>query len=146
MRINLILFGFCVIFAQQVLADDKEEALKEIYEAVDMCKEKVKASDAEIELLKQRKEPASHEGKCLHACLMKHFKVMDGNNKFSKSVALDHAKHFMNDDADKMKKAEQIATACENIDVPADECEASDMYIKCFLGESKKLNVENLFA
>ncbi|XP_061402800.1 general odorant-binding protein 28a-like, partial [Musca vetustissima] len=96
------------------------------------CKSEVGASDADIEELVGRKPATTMEGKCLRACLMKKFDVMDVSGKFATEAALKHAEKVTDGNADKMKVASEIINACANIEVSSDHCQAAEEYGKCF--------------
>ncbi|KAM7347923.1 general odorant-binding protein 28a-like isoform 2-T3 [Cochliomyia hominivorax] len=103
---------------------------------MDDCKDEVGAKDTDVEELVGKKPASSMEGKCLRACLMKRFEVMDNNGKFVKDVATSHAEKYTDGDADKMKIAHEIIDACSGIEVSDDHCEAAEQYGKCFKDES----------
>lgn len=67
---------------------------------------------------------------------------MDSNGKFVKSVAMEHTKTYTDGDADKLKIANEIIDACADIAVPDDHCEATELYGKCFMEQTKAHGID----
>ncbi|XP_061388772.1 general odorant-binding protein 28a-like [Musca vetustissima] len=111
---------------------DKQQAIGKLKTKGQECKIEVGATDADIEELVGRNPASTIEGKCLRACLMKKFEVMDASGKFAAEVALKHAEKVTDGNADKMKVASEIINACANIEVSSDHCQAAEEYGKCF--------------
>ncbi|XP_061397303.1 general odorant-binding protein 28a-like [Musca vetustissima] len=123
----------CFVAAVVVRGEfDKAQAIEKLKSAAEECKSEVGATDADIEELVGRKPASTMEGKCLRACLMKKFEVMDASGKFATEVALKHAEKVTDGNADKMKVASEIINACANIEVSSDHCQAAEDYGKCF--------------
>ncbi|XP_075157290.1 general odorant-binding protein 28a-like [Haematobia irritans] len=120
----------CVLGASK--AFDKKEAVTTLLNAAEECKTQVKATDSDLEDMAARKPASTKEGKCLRACLMKKFQVMDSNGKFVPEVAEKHASEMTDGTSDRMKIAREIINACAKIDVSSDHCEAAEQYGKCF--------------
>ncbi|XP_073828459.1 general odorant-binding protein 28a-like [Musca autumnalis] len=121
------------VYGTSVAADlDRNQAALELKAKADECKNQVNAKDSDLEELASRKPASTKEGKCLRACLMKKFEVMDANGKFVADVAEKHAAKITDGSADKMKMAREIISACANIEVSSDHCEAAEAYGKCF--------------
>ncbi|XP_061402802.1 general odorant-binding protein 28a-like [Musca vetustissima] len=123
----------CIIGAVSVRGEiDKQQAIEKLKTKAQECKTEVGATDVDIEELVGRKPASTMEGKCLRACLMKKFEVMDGSGKFVTEVALKHAEKVTDGNADKMKVATEIINACANFEVSSDHCQAAEEYGKCF--------------
>ncbi|XP_067634939.1 general odorant-binding protein 28a-like [Eurosta solidaginis] len=132
----------CILSATVSQAFNKEEAVKELMKKAENCKGEVGASDTDVEEMVKQEAASSVQGKCLRACLMKHFGLMDDSGKFLRSAAVKHAEDYFNNDADKLKVANEILDACVNIAVPADHCEAAEAYGKCFVEQVKAHGIE----
>ncbi|XP_061388794.1 general odorant-binding protein 28a-like [Musca vetustissima] len=111
---------------------DRNQAVAVLKAKADECKKEVNAKDSDVEELATRKPASTKEGKCLRACLMKKFEVMDENGKFVADVAEKHAAKITDGSAERMKMAREIIDACANIEVSSDHCEAAETYGKCF--------------
>ncbi|XP_005188784.1 general odorant-binding protein 28a [Musca domestica] len=111
---------------------DRNQAMAVLKAKADECKKEVNAKDSDVEELATRNPASTKEGKCLRACLMKKFDVMDENGKFVADVAEKHAAKITNGSADAMKISREIIDACANIEVSSDHCEAAEAYGKCF--------------
>uniref|UniRef100_A0A1B0BII1 Uncharacterized protein n=1 Tax=Glossina palpalis gambiensis TaxID=67801 RepID=A0A1B0BII1_9MUSC len=119
------------IFSVQAELDVQEEIAKFILLANE-CREEVGAKEADIQDLIHKHQAAGQEGKCLRACLMKKYEVLDANGKLVKSVALEHAKKFTNSDENKLKIASTIIDMCSALDIVGDTCEVAEQYSECF--------------
>uniref|UniRef100_A0A1A9VUL0 Uncharacterized protein n=1 Tax=Glossina austeni TaxID=7395 RepID=A0A1A9VUL0_GLOAU len=128
------------ILSVQAEFDVQEEIAKFILLANE-CREEVGAKEADIQDLIHRLPSAGREGKCLRACLMKKYEVLDANGKLVKSIALEHAKKFTNSDEDKLKIAGTIIDMCSAMDVDGDICEAAEQYSECFKKHAKTYGI-----
>ncbi|XP_005188786.1 general odorant-binding protein 28a-like [Musca domestica] len=128
-----VLFVMGIVAAVVVRGEfDRQAAHEKLKMKAGECKTEVGATDADIEELVGRKPASTMEGKCLRACLMKKFEVMDASGKFVTDVALKHAEKVTDGAADKMKVASEIINACAGIEVSSDHCQAAEDYGKCF--------------
>uniref|UniRef100_A0A1A9X5P7 Uncharacterized protein n=1 Tax=Glossina brevipalpis TaxID=37001 RepID=A0A1A9X5P7_9MUSC len=127
----VIVLLFSNILSVKAEVDVKEEFAKCIQLARE-CTMEVGAKEADIQDLIHKRPAAGQEGKCLRACLMKKYEVLDSNGKLMKSVAVEHAKRFTNSDENKTKTASTIIDTCAAMDVAADICEAANQYSQCF--------------
>uniref|UniRef100_A0A1A9ZKQ8 Uncharacterized protein n=1 Tax=Glossina pallidipes TaxID=7398 RepID=A0A1A9ZKQ8_GLOPL len=119
------------ILSVQAEIDVQEEIAKFILLANE-CREEVGAKEADIQDLIHKHPSAGQEGKCLRACLMKKYEVLDANGKLVKSIALEHAKKFTSSDENKLKIAGTIIDMCSAMDTVSDTCEAAEQYSECF--------------
>ncbi|XP_061397298.1 general odorant-binding protein 28a-like [Musca vetustissima] len=132
-KLLVALAVMCIFGAAVVRGEfDKAQAIEKLKTKAEECKSEVGATDVDIEELVGRKPASTMEGKCLRACLMKKFEVMDASGKFATEVALKHAEKVTDGNADKMKVASEIINACANIEVSSDPCQAAEDYGKCF--------------
>ncbi|XP_005190164.1 general odorant-binding protein 28a-like [Musca domestica] len=111
---------------------DKKEAIAKFMTKASDCKTNVGAADVDMEELIERKPASTMEGKCLRACLMKKFEVMNDSGKFVADVALKHVEKVTDGAVDKMQVASEIINACADIEVSSDHCQAAEDYGKCF--------------
>ncbi|KAH8400045.1 hypothetical protein KR215_005902 [Drosophila sulfurigaster] len=102
-------------------------------EVAQECKTETGASDEDVQHMLQHEPTESHEGKCLRACMMKKFEIMDDAGKLSKEHALELIKHISKDDAEKLSAGAEIVDKCEAIEVPEDHCDAAAAYESCFV-------------
>lgn len=105
---------------------------------VNDCKVKVKASDADVKALKEKKIPDSHEGLCLIECLFSTAKIME-NGKFSKQGTIDLVEPAMKGDAGKIKKMKSMMDECEKEigDGDADPCKTAKLIAVCTTTKGK---------
>ncbi|XP_005190166.1 general odorant-binding protein 28a-like [Musca domestica] len=129
----VVLAVVCIVGAVAVRGEfDKKEAQAKLKARAGECKTEVGATEADIKELMEMKPASTKEGKCLRACLMQKYEVMDASGKFVTSVALKHAEKATNGSADKMKLALEIINACASTQVSSDLCQAAEDYGKCF--------------
>nr|UZH23345.1 odorant binding protein 28a [Anastrepha ludens] len=140
---KLILIAiFCVLSGTLSKAFNKEEAIKQFVTRMEECREEVGATSSDIEELVKKLPASGKEGKCLRACLMKKYGVMNDGGKYIKAVALEHAATYADGDETKMKTATEIIDACAGTAVPDDPCEAAEVYGHCFMEQAKAHGIE----
>ncbi|KAH8272275.1 hypothetical protein KR044_004214 [Drosophila immigrans] len=128
------LFAMLLLVAVAVSAAPHEELTKEhVAEIAEECKTETGASDEDVQHMLQHEPTESHEGKCLRACAMKKFGIMDDAGKLSKEHALELFKAVSKDDAEKEAAGVEIVEKCEAIEAPEDHCEAAAAYESCFV-------------
>ncbi|XP_054729476.1 general odorant-binding protein 28a-like [Anastrepha obliqua] len=134
---KLILIAiFCVLSGTLSEAFNREEAIKKFMTRLGECRQEVGAAPSDIEELIKKLPAAGKEGKCLRACMMKKYGVMNDDGKFIKAVALEHAATYSDGDETKMKTANEIIDACGGTAVPDDPCEAAAVYSHCFIEQA----------
>ncbi|XP_058974432.1 general odorant-binding protein 28a-like [Musca domestica] len=139
----LTLTVMCIVGAVIVRGEfDKNEAIAKFISKAEQCKTEVGATDADIGEMVGRKPASTMEGKCMRACLMKKFEVMDDSGKFVADVALKHAEKVTEGAADKMQVASEIINACAGIEVSSDHCQAAEDYGKCFKHEANAHGID----
>lgn len=122
----LLAFGLLVVMVKAV---DKEEA-KEMFRNMSQdCKEQEKAKDEDVETMVNGAYPDTKEGKCLVACMQTQFGIVQ-DGKFSKEGFMSVASMACGEDAEKCKKAEEIAEECKEVTDP-DRCEMAIKIGKC---------------
>ncbi|XP_037935942.1 general odorant-binding protein 28a [Teleopsis dalmanni] len=133
----------CVLSAAYTKGDfDKTGAIKEFMDNAEACKTETGATPADIDDMLNKKPASGKNGKCLRACLMKKYKVMNADGKFDKAVGMEHAVKWTNGDAEKMVVATEIADFCEGLAVSSDHCDAAEEYGKCFKEQAKAHGIE----
>ncbi|XP_005190165.1 general odorant-binding protein 28a-like isoform X1 [Musca domestica] len=133
----------CIVGAVVVQGEfDKKEAIAKFMTKANECKTEVGATDADMEEMHQWKSSSTMEGKCLRACLMKKYQVMDDSGKFVADVAMKHAEKATDGAADKMKVAAEIVNACAGIEVSSELCQAAEDYDKCFIQQAKDHGID----
>ncbi|XP_034100866.1 general odorant-binding protein 28a [Drosophila albomicans] len=124
--------------AALVRAFDEKAAAAKFMEFAETCKGEVGATDADIEESVKRQPASTYEAKCLRACVMKKFKLMDANGKVDKVAGQEKAKKYTGNDPAKLKLAMEIGDICAALEVPDDHCEAAEVYGHCFMTEAQK--------
>ncbi|EDW02954.1 general odorant-binding protein 28a [Drosophila grimshawi] len=124
--------------AALVRAFDEKAAMAKFMEAGEKCKGEVGASDGDMENAIKHEPSTTHEGKCLRACVMKSFHIMDDNGKLDVDAGREKAKQYTGDNPEKLKLAIEIGDICAALTVPADHCDAAEAYSMCFSTEAKK--------
>ncbi|CAD7087144.1 unnamed protein product [Hermetia illucens] len=133
----LFIYGLAVT---SVKAELDEARAKEFFIKVasECITDDIKEDDIEA-LMKD--DSASHEGKCLIACLMKKLGVLDENGELSPAGVNDIREKMQSFGGDS-EKGHQIATAilekCSNLK-EEDECETAYQIHQCARGEIKAI-------
>ncbi|XP_064539776.1 general odorant-binding protein 19d [Drosophila montana] len=123
-----------VLAAVAVSAKPHEEINKEhAHEVAQECKTETGATDEDVEHMMKHEPAESQESKCLRACMLKKFEIMDDAGKLSKEHALELVKIMSKDDADKEAAGADIVDKCEAIEVPEDHCDAAVAYESCIV-------------
>ncbi|KAM8719959.1 hypothetical protein ACLKA7_006076 [Drosophila subpalustris] len=102
-------------------------------EVAQECKTETGATDEDVEHMMHHKPSDSHEGKCLRACMMKKFEIMDATGKLNKERALEMVKILSKDDAAKEAAGADVVEKCEALEVPKDDCDAAAAYETCIV-------------
>ncbi|XP_043641299.1 general odorant-binding protein 28a [Drosophila teissieri] len=134
----IILVAIVLLGAALVRAFDEKEALAKLMETAEACIAEVGASDADLQDLIKKQPASTYAGKCLRACVMKNFGLLDANGKVDTDAAREKAKQYTGNDPAKLKLALEIGDTCSVITVPDDHCEAAEAYGACFKTEAKK--------
>lgn len=96
------------------------------------CQKSSHASDADVQLIKDKKMPSTHEGLCMMECVFEAAKIMkDGRfNKVSTVQALAGA---MKGDQGKIKKLGELADTCDKEVGKGnnDKCITAKMVLEC---------------
>lgn len=121
----------------------KEEMREAARKIMKECKDKVGASDADIEALKMHKMPESHEGFCMLECVFDSGKIMQ-EGKFSKSGMIEGFKPLIGDDKAQQESLEKLAATCET-ELGAgsdDKCENAKQLVECIIKNGKSHGFE----
>lgn len=99
---------------------------------VNDCKQKVGASDEDVEMLKMKKLPATPEGLCLVECIFNTAKIMK-NGKFYKQGTIDVLEPAFKGNATKIDNMKHMMDLCEKEigDGDADSCKTAKMIVDC---------------
>ncbi|KAM7347535.1 general odorant-binding protein 28a-like [Cochliomyia hominivorax] len=139
--IGTLFFSLISISIAAKSAQNGNEAARRFQLTLEICKDEVGATTADIQDLLNRRPATTSTGKCFRSCLMKKYNVMDSDGKFDKSVALKEAHKLTKGDANKMKLAEDLTNACGDIEVSSDHCKAAADYGECFREQIKILTL-----
>lgn len=89
--------------------------MKDITEVGQKCAEENKATSEDIaEIHAHKFPPSSHEAKCVIACFYKHYKLMNSDGKFDKSVVIAAFEPIKEMDEEIYGKILKVVDACEN--------------------------------
>ncbi|KAL7739267.1 hypothetical protein ACLKA6_008735 [Drosophila palustris] len=124
--------------AALVRAFDEKAALAKFMEYAEPCKAEAGASDSDLDEAIKHLPSSTYEGKCMRACVMKKFNLLDANGKLDTNAGHEKAKQYTGNDPAKLKIALEIGDMCAAINVPDDHCEAAEAYGNCFKTEAKK--------
>ncbi|XP_005184493.1 general odorant-binding protein 28a [Musca domestica] len=136
----LCIFGAVIVRG----AIDKSAVIADFMSKGEACKAEVGANDADLGEIIGKKPASTPEGKCLRACIMKKYEVIDANGKFAPAVALKHAQMYTEGAEDKMKIAQEIIDSCAKLSVSDDHCEAAEEYCKCLHEQAMAHGVEDM--
>lgn len=117
---------------------DEKAALAKFMELAETCKTESGASDADVQDAANRLPASTYEGKCLRACVMKKFNLLNANGKLDTEAGHEKAKQYTGNDPAKLKVALEIGDICSALTVPDDHCEAAEAYGNCFRTEAVK--------
>nr|AIX97066.1 odorant-binding protein 20 [Dastarcus helophoroides] len=142
--IHVACYFFCLL-SSALCAEltPKEKMQAEAKKLVAACKDKVKASDADVEALKAQKIPETHEGLCLIECLFDGAKIMQ-NGKFDKNGMMTAFSAALKEQGKSPDKLKSLGDACEK-DVgegDKDKCVTAKMLVECFAKKAKEMNLE----
>ncbi|KAH8297948.1 hypothetical protein KR018_002353 [Drosophila ironensis] len=139
MHRSLILSMTIVLFAGAVvLCFDEKEAMTKLMEAAETCVKEVGASDSDLQELVKKQPASTYEGKCLRACVMTKFGLLNASGKLDTEAGHEKAKQYTGNDPAKLKLALEIGDTCAALQVPEDHCEAAETYGACFKSEATK--------
>ncbi|XP_067637850.1 general odorant-binding protein 19d-like isoform X2 [Eurosta solidaginis] len=127
MKFVNVLLIVCIAFISYIECGDIEEVKAAAVE----CKESTGATDEDVERMFKREPAASTEAKCLHACVMQRFGLMNADGKMDKQKALEILKMIAAGDEEQEKLGLEIVETCADIEVNEDHCEASEEYRIC---------------
>ncbi|XP_073830853.1 general odorant-binding protein 28a-like [Musca autumnalis] len=125
-------------------AIDKKAMIEDFMSKGEACSTEVGASKADLGEIIGKKPASTAEGKCLRACIMKKYEVIDENGKLVPAVALKHAEMYTEGDEDKMKIAHEVIDACAKLSVSEDHCEAAEEYCKYLHEQAMSHGVEDI--
>ncbi|XP_017129926.1 general odorant-binding protein 19d [Drosophila elegans] len=106
------------------------------------CKAETGATDEDVEQLMKHVAPESHEAKCLRACVLKKFQIMDEAGKVNKENAVQMVKAMSKHDAEKEDAPADVVAKCEGIETPPDHCDAAAAFEDCIYEQIKEHGLE----
>ncbi|XP_034490677.1 general odorant-binding protein 19d [Drosophila innubila] len=132
---RLVCLGLLLLVAVVAVSTAPHEDLSKEHtaEVAQECKTETGATDEDVEHMMHHKPSDSHEGKCLRACMMKKFEIMDDDGKLNKERALELVKIMSKDDAAKEAAGADVVDKCESLEVPEDYCVAAAAYETCIV-------------
>lgn len=95
-----------------------------LMEKAEGCKKITGASDVDLQNMFKPVPATTASAKCLRACIMKEFDIMNQNGTLNHAAAVDYP-------------------VCFKLVVSDNHCEAAEEYNSCFLRESKKNEKQN---
>ncbi|EFA12066.1 general odorant-binding protein 19d [Tribolium castaneum] len=122
------------VFGQSLSEDEMRENARKLMTS---CKDKVGASDADVEALKMHQMPESREGFCMLECVFDSAKIMQ-DGKFSKSGMIEGFKPLIGDDKAKLESLEKLSATCESeLGDGEDKCETAKRLVECVIKNGK---------
>ncbi|KAH8295925.1 hypothetical protein KR018_000703 [Drosophila ironensis] len=107
------------------------------------CMAETGATDEDVkELMLHHEKPERHEAKCLRACVMKKFEIMDESGKLNKEHAEEMIKALSDHEAAKEEVVAEVADKCVALEVPEDHCDAAVAYEACIFEHMKEHGLE----
>ncbi|XP_016989277.1 general odorant-binding protein 28a [Drosophila rhopaloa] len=138
-RSPIFLVAAAILLASALVQGlDEKAALAKLMEAAEGCMPEVGAGDDDLQEVIKKQPASSYAGKCLRACVMKKFGLIDANGKMDLEAGKERAKECIGNDPAKLKIAIEIGEICAAIAVPDDHCEAAETYGACFKSEAIK--------
>ncbi|XP_053951178.1 general odorant-binding protein 19d-like [Anastrepha obliqua] len=134
MRFLNIFLILCAAFISYAECHDSEKARAVANE----CKDEVGATDADVDSMFNHEPAGSSEAKCLHACVMKRFGLLNDEGKMDKEKALDILEKIHGDDEEQQNLGKEVVEACGDIEVDEDHCEAAEEYRMCIHGKAEE--------
>nr|XP_014090131.2 uncharacterized protein LOC106617458 [Bactrocera oleae] len=135
--INMKLFNICLIVCVALISNAKcghEEAKA----AAEECKDEVGATDDDVETILKFEPAETMEAKCLHACVIKRFGVMNGDGKIDRDKAMEVLTIITSGNEEQHALGVEVLEACADIDVNDDHCEAAEEYRTCMHAKAKE--------
>ncbi|XP_017067024.1 general odorant-binding protein 19d [Drosophila eugracilis] len=137
----LLLIGLVCLGA--AFAKPHEEMTKDhATELANECKAETGATDEDVEHMMNHEAAESHKGKCLRACVLKKFQIMDDSGKVNKEHAVEMVKALAKHDAEKEDAATEVADKCEAIEASEDHCDAAVAFETCIYEQMKEHGLE----
>ncbi|XP_011187241.2 general odorant-binding protein 19d [Zeugodacus cucurbitae] len=131
------LLKICLILCVALISNAKCGS-EEAKAAAEECKEEVGATDDDVEAMFKFESAGSMEAKCLHACVMKRFGLINGDGKMDRDKAIEILENIASGDNEQQALGVEIVEACEGIEVDEDHCEAAEEYRSCMHDKGKE--------
>ncbi|XP_016971594.1 general odorant-binding protein 19d [Drosophila rhopaloa] len=142
--VNLsVMFLLVLVCLGATFAKPHEEMTKDhATELANECKAETGATDEDVEQMMKHEAPEGHEAKCLSACVLKKFQIMDDTGKLNKENAVEMVKAMSKHDAEKEDAPAEVVDKCEAIDAPEDHCDAAAAFQGCIYEQIKEHGLE----
>ncbi|XP_039960308.1 uncharacterized protein LOC120774650 [Bactrocera tryoni] len=132
------LLNICLIVCVALISNAKCN-YEEAKAVANECKEEVGATDDEVESVLKFEAAETMTEKCLGACVMKRFGVMNGDGKFDREKAMEVLEVIANGNEEQHALGVEVLDACADIDVNEDHCEAAEEYRSCMHAKAKEI-------
>nr|QKN21091.1 odorant-binding protein [Bactrocera correcta] len=106
------------------------------------CKEEVGATDDEVESFLKFEAAETMTAKCLGACVIKRFGLMNGDGKIDREKSIEILEIIANGNEEQQALGVEVLDACADIDVNEDHCEAAEEYRSCMHAKAKEIGFE----
>nr|WDE30515.1 odorant binding protein 13 [Neoceratitis asiatica] len=123
--------NICLIVCTALIANSKCHDFEGVRIIAQECKDEVGATDDDVETMFKHDPAGSTEAKCLHACVMKRFGLMNDDGKMDKEKATDILKVIADGNEEQESLGLEVLETCVDIDVNEDHCEAAEDYRAC---------------
>ncbi|XP_041451766.1 general odorant-binding protein 19d-like [Drosophila obscura] len=111
---------------------------EQMAEAANECKAETGATDEDVELMMKHEPSGNQEGKCLRACMMKKFKIMEEDGKLNIEHTLGMLKVMSEHAEEKEDVLTEVVETCAASDVTEDHCESAQAYQTCIFEHMQK--------
>ncbi|XP_001355620.2 general odorant-binding protein 19d [Drosophila pseudoobscura] len=134
-----LMLAVCLVAVSESESKPQDASNEEhVAEAANECKAETGATDEDVELMMKHEPSVNEEGKCLRACMMKKFKIIEEDGKPNTEHTIEMMKLMSENAEEKEDAITEIADTCAAIDLPEDHCDSADGYLKCIIEHMEK--------
>nr|AKN10577.1 general odorant binding protein 19d [Zeugodacus tau] len=138
-------FVVCLAICSLVIAHtEAQELLEKVKQIAEECKGQVGASDDDVTRMLKYEPATNDKAKCLQACIMKQFGILDDNNKLVEAGAMAYIKSLAAGDAELEKLSTEVYNECKNTPASSNECEYAEAVRVCTIENSKSKGIKLL--
>nr|USF20775.1 odorant-binding protein [Lasioderma serricorne] len=139
-------FVVCFLAAtvSAALDDATKQQIKEhLYSIGKECNKEIKADPEEIENMKNKEPPKTHEGKCLIFCVHKELKFQGEDGKVTKDAAIEKLQMLKDIDEGVFNQVKEAFEKCaDEVKEDSDPCETAYQLMVCGKKLAKEMSLE----